>query len=62
MKDFAYVTESQSGKHAAINPEQVREIIDLDGKRVAVIFDSHHQIIVDGTVATVSNHIRKSFG
>ncbi len=61
MKDFAYVKESQSGRHAAINPEQVREIIELDHTRVAVIFDTTHQIIVDGTVADVSRHIRKSF-
>ena len=58
--DFSFSTESGSGKSIAINPQLVRFVIEIDDKRVAIVFDKEHQIMVDGTVASVSEHLRKA--
>jgi hypothetical protein len=58
--DFSLVTESGSGKSIAINPQLVRFVIEIDDKTVAIVFDKEHQIIVDGTVASISEHLRKA--
>ncbi len=60
-KDFSYLEESGSGRKVAINPRHVRLIVEIDEKRVAVIFDDAHQILVDGSLAQISDQIRKSF-
>ena len=58
--DLSFLTESGSGKSIAINPQLVRFVIEIDVKTVAIVFDKEHQIIVDGTVASVSEHLRKT--
>ncbi|MCI0599079.1 MAG: hypothetical protein L0Y60_06105 [Beijerinckiaceae bacterium] len=58
--DFCFLTESGSGKSIAINPQLVRFVIKIDDKTVAVVFDKEHQIMVDGTVASISEHLRKA--
>ena len=58
--DLSFLTESESGKRIAINPQLVRFVIEIDVKTVAIVFDKEHQIIVDGTVASVSEHLRKT--
>jgi hypothetical protein len=58
--DLSFLTESGSGKSIAINPQLVRFVIEIDVKTVAIVFDKEHQIIVDGTVASVSEHLRKA--
>jgi hypothetical protein len=58
--DLSFLTESGSGKSIAINPQLVRFVIEIDAKMVAIVFDKEHQIIVDGTVASVSEHLRKA--
>ena len=58
--DLSFLTESGSGKSIAINPQLVRFVIEIDVKTVAIVFDKEHQIIVDGTVAGVSEHLRKA--
>ena len=58
--DLSSFTESGSGKRIAVNPLLVRFVIEIDDKTVAVVFDKVHQIIVDGTVAGVSEHLRKA--
>jgi len=58
--DLSFLTESGSGKSIAINPQLVRFVIKIDDKTVAIVFDKEHQIIVDGTVASISEHLRKA--
>ena len=58
--DLSFLTESGSGKSIAINPQLVRFVIEIDVKTVAIVFDKEHQIIVDGTVASISEHLRKA--
>ena len=58
--DLSFLTESGSGKSIAINPQLVRFVIEIDDKRVAIVFDKEHRIIIDGTVASVSEHLRKA--
>jgi hypothetical protein len=58
--DLSFLTESGSGKSIAINPQLVRFVIEIDDKKVAIVFDNEHQIMVDGTVASVSEHLRKA--
>ena len=58
--DLSFLTESGSGKSIAINPQLARLVIEIDAKTVAIVFDKEHQIIVDGTVASVSEHLRKA--
>ena len=58
--DLSSFTESGSGKRIAVNPLLVRFVIEIDDKTVTVVFDKEHQIIVDGTVAGVSEHLRKA--
>lgn len=58
--DLSFLTESGSGKSIAINPQLVRYVIEIDVKTVAIFFDKEHQINVDGTVAAISEHLRKA--
>ena len=58
--DLSFLTESGSGKSIAINPQLVRFVIEIGDKTVAIVFDKEHQIIVDGTVASISEHLRKA--
>jgi hypothetical protein len=58
--DLSSFAESGSGKRVAINPHLVRFVIEIDDKRVGIVFDKEHQIMVDGTVASVSEHLRKT--
>ena len=58
--DLSFLTESESGKRIAINPQLVRFVIEIDDKRVAIVFDKEHRIIIDGTVASVSERLRKA--
>jgi hypothetical protein len=58
--DLSFLTESESGKRIAINPQLVRFVIEIDDKRVGIVFDKEHRIIIDGTVAAVSEHLRKT--
>ncbi len=58
--DLSFLTESGSGKSIAINPQLVRFVIEIDVKTVAIFFDKEHQINVDGTVAAISEHLRKA--
>ena len=58
--DLSFLTESESGKRIAINPQLVRFVIEIDDKRVGIVFDKEHRIIIDGTVASVSEHLRKA--
>ena len=58
--DLSFLTESGSGKSIAINPQLVRFVIEIDDKRDAIVFDKEHRIIIDGTVASVSEHLRKA--
>lgn len=58
--DLSFLTESESGKRIAINPQLVRFVIEIDDKRVGIIFDKEHRIIIDGTVAAVSELLRKT--
>jgi hypothetical protein len=51
--DFAYLTETEHGKKVAVNPHLVRLVYELDGGKVAIIFDDVHQIRVSGTVPQV---------
>ncbi len=57
--DLSFLTESGSGKSIAINPQLVRFVIEIDIKTVAIVFDKN-QIIVDSTVALISEHLRKA--
>ena len=58
--DLAFLKESGSGKSIAINPHLVRYVIEMNDKTVAVVFDKEHQIWVDGTVASISENLRKA--
>jgi len=58
--DFAYLTETENGKKVAVNPHLVRLLYEADGSKVAIIFDNNHQIQVSGTVAEVSDILRKA--
>jgi hypothetical protein len=58
--DLAFLTVSGSDKHIAINPQLVRFVVEINDKTVAIVFDQEHQIIVDGTVASISEHLRKA--
>jgi hypothetical protein len=58
--DLSFLTESESGKRIAINPQLVRFVVEIDDKRVGIVFDKEHRIIIDGTVAAVSEHLRKT--
>ncbi len=58
--DLSFLTESGSGKSIAINPQLVRFVIEIDDKTVAIVFDKEHQIDVVGTVASVSENLRKA--
>ena len=58
--DLSLLIESGSGKSIAINPQLVRFVIKIDDKTVAIVFDKEHQIIVDGTVASISERLRKA--
>ena len=58
--DLCFLKESGSGKSIAINPQLVRFVIEIDDKTVAIVFDKEHQIMVDGTVASISEHLRKA--
>jgi hypothetical protein len=58
--DLSLLTESGSGKSIAINPQLVRFVIKIYDKTVAIVFDKEHQIIVDGTVASIAEHLRKA--
>jgi len=58
--DLSFLTESGSGKHVAINPHLVRFVIEINDKTVAIVFDQLHQINVEGTVASISEHLRKA--
>ncbi len=58
--EFSFLKESGSGKSVAINPQLVRFVIEIDDKVVASVFDSGHRIMVDGTVAEISEHLRKA--
>jgi hypothetical protein len=58
--DLSFLTESESGKRIAINPQLVRFVVEIDDKRVGIVFDKEHRIIIDGTVASVSEHLRKA--
>jgi hypothetical protein len=58
--DLSFLTESGSGKNIAVNPHLVRFVIKIDDKMVAIVFDKEHQIIVGGTVASISEHLRKT--
>jgi hypothetical protein len=57
---FSFLTESGSGKSIAVNPQLVRFVVQIDDKTVAIVFDKEHQIMVDGTVALISEHLRKA--
>ena len=57
--DLSPFTESESGKRVAINPHLVRFVIEID-KRVGIVFDKEHRIIVDGTVASIAEQLRKT--
>ena len=58
--DLSFLTESGSGKSIAINPQLVRFVIKIDDKTVAIVFDKEHRIIIDGTVASISEQLRKA--
>ena len=58
--DFSSFAESGSGKRVAINPHLVRFVIEINDKTVAIVFDQLHQINVDGTVASIAEHLRKT--
>ncbi len=58
--DLSFLKESGSGKSIAINPQLVRLVIEIDVKTVAIFFDKEHQINVDGTVASISEQLRKA--
>jgi hypothetical protein len=57
---FSFLTESGSGKSIAVNPQLVRFVVQIDDKTVAIVFDKEHQIMVDGTVALISEQLRKA--
>ena len=57
---LSFLTESGSGKSIAINPQLVRFVIQIDDNTVAIVFDEEHQIMVDGAVASISEHLRKA--
>lgn len=44
----------------AVNAQLVRIVMEIDKERVAIIFDNDLQIIVDGTVASVADALRRS--
>ena len=58
--DLSFFTESGSGRNIAINPQLVRFVIEINDKTVAIVFDQLHQINVEGTVASISEHLRKA--
>jgi hypothetical protein len=37
--DLSHFTESESSKRIAINPQLVRFVIEIDDKRVGIVFD-----------------------
>jgi hypothetical protein len=58
--DLSFLTVSGTGKRIAINPHLVRFVIEINDKTVAIVFDQLHQINVDGIVASISEHLRKT--
>jgi hypothetical protein len=58
--DLSFFTESGSGKSIAINPQLVRFVMAINDKTVAIVFDQLHQINVDGTVASIAEHLRRT--
>ncbi|MGB7245960.1 MAG: hypothetical protein WBC64_04725 [Methylovirgula sp.] len=57
---ICFLKESGSGKEMAVNAQLVRVVMEIDKERVAIIFDNDLQIIVDGTVASVADALRRS--
>ncbi|MFZ0557923.1 MAG: hypothetical protein WAN31_11280 [Methylovirgula sp.] len=57
---ICFLKESGSGKEMAVNAQLVRIVMEIDKERVAIIFDNDLQIIVDGTVASVADALRRS--
>jgi hypothetical protein len=53
------LTESGTGKNNAINALLVRLQMEIDKDRVAIVFDNDLQITTDGTVASISESLRK---
>jgi hypothetical protein len=57
---LCFFTEVPGDKKVAINPLLVRQLQEVTEASVAIIFDHAHQVIVQGTVASVAEDLRKS--
>jgi competence transcription factor ComK len=57
---ICFLKESGTEKDIAVNAHHVRLVKEIDTARVAVVFDNDLQITVDGTVASISDALRKS--
>jgi hypothetical protein len=53
-------TETSGDKKVAVNPLPVGHLREIGEAKVAIVFDGEHQIIVDGTVASVAENLGKS--
>ncbi len=59
---ICFLKESGTGKDIAVNAQLVRLVKEIDATRVMIIFDNDLQITVDGSVASISDALRKSKG
>jgi hypothetical protein len=57
---MCFLKESGSGKDIAVNAQLVRLVKEIDGTKVAIIFDNDLQITVDGTVTSIVAALQKS--
>jgi hypothetical protein len=57
---FCFLAESGTGKSIAINPQLVRFLMEVDKDKVAIVFDNDLRVTIDGTVASISDSLRKA--
>jgi hypothetical protein len=57
---LCFFTETPDQKKVAVNPLLIRHLREISEAKVAIVFDSDHQIVVEGTVASIAEDLRKS--
>lgn len=57
---LCFFRETPGDTKVAVNPLLVRHLREVDETKVAIVFDGDHQIVVEGTVASIAEDLRKS--
>ena len=58
--DLVAFKEAVSGQSVTVHPHLVRYVVKVDEKTSRIVFDKDHSLVVDGSIATVSENLRKS--